>query len=110
MAMDETVLKDAIRYGIGGSSVSPAPQSLYATIVNAYHKPPLDADLADGTLSQEDYIYSLQVLRDFYDRIAEVVAHNVIHHVRTYGELNNSSYLQVANTGGSDTDPLENIT
>jgi len=109
MALDEGVLKNAILYGVGGSENTPTPGSIWLNIITLLHKPPLATSLAIGDMDQEDYNDAISALRDFYNELAEVIANQVVTHIKAYAELNNSSYLQVSNTGGSELNPLENI-
>jgi hypothetical protein len=110
MALHEDTLRDAILYGVGGSSSVPTPDSIFLNIINLIHKPPLVESMAQGDMDQIDYNEAISELENFYEKLADIIAKQVITHIKSYGELNNNSYLSVANTGGSEFDPLNNIT
>jgi hypothetical protein len=110
MALDEGTLKNTILYGVNGSENAPTADSIWLNIINALHKPPMIASMGQGDMDQVDYNEAMASLRLFYSALADVIATQVVTHIKAYGELNNSSYLQVNNTGGSESDPLNNIT
>lgn len=109
MALDPDVLKNTILYGVNGSAGSPAADSLFRNIINTIHKPPLDSSRNAGDMDQEDYNEAIDALETFYEALAQVIAEQVVTHIKSYAEIDNSSYLSIANTGGSENNPLENI-